>query len=414
MADFNIFGSAPEYLTGLLGQQGVEDLQKKALTTGLINAAIGYIAQPKNQRLGGPLPYIGRALQAGMTGAQGVYEQGLKDWQIQQQIADAKRKQEQQASIKELVGGIIDPRERLAAQIAPEQYVASTFKPKAARETTITPNGQLIYKDTGELVTEQSFAAPKEVAPTELDKLIAKRAEIAQKNPNDPALKIYDAKIKKETEPAAGVTVNYGAPVAGYDASGNPVFFQPAKGGGTPSIIPGVTPPPKEEKAPTESQAKAATFYKQMTGASETLNALEKEGYNPAQLSNQISVAAAGTGATGLVNPQAQRARQAQEQWAESFLRIKTGAAATKDEVKRNVETFFPKIGETDPTVIQQKANARKAAEQDVLEMTAPSAAKKLQPVAAPASLKVGDEKSGYVYKGGNPNDPASWIKKGK
>jgi hypothetical protein len=29
-------------------------------------------------------------------------------------------------------------------------------------------------------------------------------------------------------------------------------------------------------------------------------------------------------------------------------------------------------------------------------------------------SLKVGDVKNGYVYKGGNPNDPASWIKKGK
>ena len=245
MADFNIFGSAPEYLTGLLGQQGVEDLQKKALTTGLINTALGYLAQPKNQRLGGPLPYLARAAQAGMTGAQGVYEQGLKDWQIQQQIADAKRKQEQQASIKELVGGITDPRERLAAQIAPEQYVASTFKPKAARETTIAPNGQLIYKDTGELVTEQSFAAPKEqTEPSAVQEYNFARGQGYKGSFED----------WKKSQKAEGVTVNYGAPVAGVDAQGNPVFFQPSKTGGAPTIVSGVTPPTAKLGEATQKQ----------------------------------------------------------------------------------------------------------------------------------------------------------------
>lgn len=112
MADFNIFGSAPEYLTGLLGQQGVEDLQKKALTTGLINAAIGYIAQPKNQRLGGALPYVGRALQAGMTGAQGVYDQGLKGFEIQQKIDEINRQKEQRVA-----------RETAISQLPPEQQL---------------------------------------------------------------------------------------------------------------------------------------------------------------------------------------------------------------------------------------------------------------------------------------------------
>ena len=87
---FNIFGDAPQSLTGLLGEQAAQDLQKKALTTGLINAAIGYIAQPKNQRFGSALPYIGRALLAGQEGAQGVYQAAIKDFQLQQQIAEAK------------------------------------------------------------------------------------------------------------------------------------------------------------------------------------------------------------------------------------------------------------------------------------------------------------------------------------
>ena len=87
----NIFGDAPQSLTGLLGEQATNDLRKKALTTGLINAAIGYIAQPKNQGYGSVLPYVGRALMAGQQGAQGVYSGAIKDYDLQQRIEEAKR-----------------------------------------------------------------------------------------------------------------------------------------------------------------------------------------------------------------------------------------------------------------------------------------------------------------------------------
>ena len=95
---FNIFGDAPQSLTGLLGEQATEDLRKKALTTGLINAAIGYIAQPKTGGYGSALPYIGRALMAGQQGAQGVYEGAITDWERQQKIAEMKRQQQQRES----------------------------------------------------------------------------------------------------------------------------------------------------------------------------------------------------------------------------------------------------------------------------------------------------------------------------
>jgi hypothetical protein len=94
----NIFGDAPQSLTGLLGEQATNDLRKKALTTGLINAAIGYIAQPKNQGYGSVLPYVGRALMAGQQGAQGVYEGAITDWERQQKIAEMKRQQQQRES----------------------------------------------------------------------------------------------------------------------------------------------------------------------------------------------------------------------------------------------------------------------------------------------------------------------------
>lgn len=356
---FNIFGDAPQSLTGLLGEQATEDLQKKALTTGLINAAIGYIAQPKNQRYGSALPYLGRALMAGQEGAQGVYSGAIKDYQLQQQIAEAKRKQEQQAELQGMIGGITDPNERLFAQLAPEQYVTSKLKPKSARETVIAPNGQLIYKDTGELVTQQSFAAPEKESSQ----------PSAVQEYNFARTQGYKGSFEnwKKAQKSEGVTVNYGAPVAGVDAQGNPIFFQPSKTGGAPTIVQGVAPL-REEKPATESQAKAAAFGSQMQSASQEFDQIQKEGFVPGATTSQAQVELAGTPLRALADPLAQRAQQSQAQWSEAYLRYKTGAAATEGEVKRNINTFFPKIGETDPKVIEQKARMRKQAEQDVLK----------------------------------------------
>jgi len=156
------FGATPpEYLGGLLGQEAVDKLKGRAATTGIANAVLGYLAAPKNQNLGlGRI--IGQSLQAGMQGAQGVYDTATQDYLAAQKVADMQRKQARDVKVQEMIGGIADPRERLAAELAPEQYIAATFKPAKDRETTIAPNGQLIYKDTGELVTTTSFAAPKE------------------------------------------------------------------------------------------------------------------------------------------------------------------------------------------------------------------------------------------------------------
>ena len=102
---FNLF-EAPEYYTGLLGEEATQKLQNKALTTGLINAALGYIAQPKNQRYGSALPYLGRALAGGYQAGQETIKSGLQDYMTQQQVADMKRKQQQLKQRQELAQGL--------------------------------------------------------------------------------------------------------------------------------------------------------------------------------------------------------------------------------------------------------------------------------------------------------------------
>lgn len=88
-----LFGgsSQAELLGGLLGEDKLNQLRSQATQTGLINAAIGYLAQPKNQRFGSALPYLARAFTAGQQGAQGVYDDALKNWQIQQKVDEFNR-----------------------------------------------------------------------------------------------------------------------------------------------------------------------------------------------------------------------------------------------------------------------------------------------------------------------------------
>jgi len=82
------FGTTPPmYMEGLLGADAMENLRKRSIGSGLVNALIGYAAMPKNQNLG-----LGRILagtaQAGIHGAQNVYGQALDDFQTQQKIED--------------------------------------------------------------------------------------------------------------------------------------------------------------------------------------------------------------------------------------------------------------------------------------------------------------------------------------
>jgi hypothetical protein len=115
----------------------------------------------------------------------------------------------------------------------------------------------------------------------------------------------------------------------------------------------------------TESQAKATAFQSQMIGAENNIKQLESKGFNPSSLQSQAALKVAGSSFNIAASPETQQYKQAQEQWAEAYLRFKTGAAATEGEVQRNIKTFFPQFGDK-PAQIAQKADARRQAEQDI------------------------------------------------
>ena len=113
----------------------------------------------------------------------------------------------------------------------------------------------------------------------------------------------------------------------------------------------------------TTEQSKAAVFESQMRGATEELALIP--GYDPNSGFSQAETALAGGRGNMLSSGNAQRAKQAQSQWAESFLRFKTGAASTPAEVASNVATFFPQLFDK-PETIAQKKRMRARAENDI------------------------------------------------
>lgn len=127
MAIENIFGAPPEYLSGLLGVDP-DKLRKQALTTGLVNTALAFAAQPRNQQYGSVLPYAARALMAGQQGAQGVYSGALQDFQTKQKIEELKRQQQKQQRVESLISNIPDEKQRMLAEISPEKFVETQFK----------------------------------------------------------------------------------------------------------------------------------------------------------------------------------------------------------------------------------------------------------------------------------------------
>ena len=77
----NIFGGGPGANTqnlidsGLLKKEAVEKAQNQSLTKGLLTTALSFMANPQNQNYGqGITPYLGKALQAGVSAAQDPFD----------------------------------------------------------------------------------------------------------------------------------------------------------------------------------------------------------------------------------------------------------------------------------------------------------------------------------------------------
>jgi hypothetical protein len=78
------------------------------------------------------------------------------------------------------------------------------------------------------------------------------------------------------------------------------------------------------------------------------------------------------------VSSDARRYKQAQDQFAEAYLRFKSGANTPEPEIQRNLRNMMPAIGD-DKAQIDQKRKARDEAARAMSIASGPSGANKIQ-----------------------------------
>ena len=166
---------------------------------------------------------------------------------------------------------------------------------------------------------------------------------------------VVDARTGREIGAAPEsnpLVVNYGSPVAGVDEQGNPVFFQPSRTGGPPSMIPGVRP---EGKAPTESQSNAMLFAERMAQAEPLFQ------NPPPTFGSRFKEGLPGGVGNVMITPESRQFFQAERNFINAVLRKESGAVISDTEFENARKQYIPQPGDDDAT-LELKRQARETA----------------------------------------------------
>jgi hypothetical protein len=221
-------------------------------------------------------------------------------------------------------------------------------------------------------------ALPDKDAGSPLAKLIAERDKFP---PGHPARKVYDNAITKATTHQPGVSVSYGAPVAGVDADGKPVFFQPDKSGGAPSIIPGVAPP--KQPVPAALQEKLAQNAVTLQKIDKAIELVAK---NPDSFGLQNVL---GDQVMQRVDPTGVEARAMVADIGGQKIHDRSGAAVTVGESER-LKPYIPNANDR-PETVKKKLKLFKAEYQSMMQAinSGASAAQAAKPAASAPAKEV-------------------------
>ena len=253
----------------------------------------------------------------------------LMQWQTQQQQLQAAA--QQQEAERRRRAQVLQQMQMLAQQNAPPQqlYSAAMADPTLAKEFGLPGLLQLSkpqapYSSIGKL---QADLQAGRITPDQ-----------------------YKQQIAIMNKPQVSVQ-NIPAPPQGFTYN-NPQ--SPAEG---VSRIPGTQFP--------QASATMAGYANRMVKADQALDTLSKQGVNPSTWGMYLSQSMPGGGY--MLDPGQQAYQQAQADWVRAKLRKESGAVISNSEMASEIRTYFPQPGDS-AKVIEQKAQARKTAEENLIQ----------------------------------------------
>lgn len=357
---------------------GLLDFVKTPAGQGLLAAAFGGLASARSDR--GPLNTLGAAGLSGIAGYSAASSNALKQQKAQQLL-------QQRETLPTLYGKdpngntTFDWKQAIALGVAPDEITKYAQMPnstmsKVAR--TIEVNGAnggkqtMQYDEYGRPVGNaiDSYVAPQLVDLGATKQFVAPTAGQSFGVSMSPAEQAANARgwagIANQRQQnsimndANNINKEAGRIQIITGPDGNSYRVDKGTGQVTPVVTQSGTPFQDGTASKlTESEGKSTLYLSQMAGAQ---NVLDKVGGS----ASPARVALARSPYTNaLAGEDAQKIAQAQEQWAEGFLRAKTGAASTPAEMANNLRTFFPVVGDSE-AVIKQKTLAREQAIRDM------------------------------------------------
>lgn len=307
----------------------------------------------------GPSRYpVGFGQAFGQAGMQGVnaYNQAqqsnqnaqlfnLKMAEVQREAEERKRKEAALAELKKdprfaNLGPLFD----VAPQLAIEQMFA---KPSASR-TQADARGVLRFVDgpqAGQVVP--GFDS-------------ARMPEGFEAGPNgrpQPIPEYWEQKRRLAEAGRPSTTIeNYPNPIPVVGPDGRPRMVQFGKTGAVQE-----TPyrPYEEPRPPADTERVAGGYASRMLAAERVIQEVGPSGDR--SLGTDVAAKAGGYAERVAMSPEQQQVRQAQEDWVRSKLRKESGAVIAKEEMDKEIETYFPMPGDG-PEVIAQKTRARATA----------------------------------------------------
>jgi hypothetical protein len=131
----------------------------------------------------------------------------------------------------------------MAQQLTQLQSQAEQERKK--NEPRVLSAGQGVYGPNGKVLIQAPFAPKERAGNLGVYDEYRKQQEAVDKQPM-PIDKFMIEQAKAGRAPAA---ITYGSPVAAVGPDGKPVFIQPGRGGGAPSVIEGFSPPEEKLKS---------------------------------------------------------------------------------------------------------------------------------------------------------------------
>lgn len=402
--DLTPFGTAPKFYEGLLGAEETAALQKRAQIQGLLGAGIA-LAQGMS-RSGAPrsaLQNILGSVAGGFQAAGGAYEGGLKNYQTQQQLQQAKMAQEQAIALRNDVEKVMQ-----TPEVANNPSLVALLRadPKKGLEW-INENMAVSQAYSKTMPQQQAIVGSPEAQANTVTAPMDERARLFAENrilasvPGKAArekiennlkqIESYDKQeeiIRKQQD-----FTNEARRVAGY-LFPNKDFSQPLTADESKRLNDELQRLNVEQKRagaanvnvnmPTESERTAGYLATRLQNSLQQYQRVLGEDPNAALPNLKAEVVKGVTRSDylkNLVNPESrQRVEAAQLDMLDAALTMATGSAYTREQLESTRRTLFPELGDK-PATIRDKAKRL----DDLLKQAAMTKAGRAAPAPLPS-----------------------------